>query len=96
MSEDAARTTVDTAPTFTRGVRLRREDDGTTMLLVPEGIVRLNASAAAALALVDGQRTLHDIAAELAQRSFDVPAETIESDVNALFERLRQRNLVRW
>jgi pyrroloquinoline quinone biosynthesis protein D len=93
MSENAA---PNSAPSFSRGVRLRREEDGSTMLLVPEGIVRLNASAGAALALVDGRRTLHDIAAELAQHSFDVSAETIESDVNALFERLRQRNFVRW
>ena len=96
MSEEAAQLSDGAAPNFARGVRLRREDDGSTMLLVPEGILRLNASAGEALALVDGRRTLHEIAAELTRRSFGASAETIEDDVSTLFKRLRQRNFVRW
>jgi pyrroloquinoline quinone biosynthesis protein D len=84
------------APAFERGVRMRREPDGTAMLLIPEGIVRLNESAAAALELVDGRRTITEIAAALGRGSFDVPAERIEDDVQALFDRLRKRHLVRW
>jgi pyrroloquinoline quinone biosynthesis protein D len=84
------------APTLERGVRLRVESDGSAMLLVPEGVVRLNGSAAAALALVDGQRTVDDIAAALTRGSFDAPAEKIAEDVRSLFERLRDRRLVRW
>ena len=83
-------------PTFERGVRMRREPDGSAMLLVPEGVVRLNGSAAAALALVDGHRTLENIAACLGDGSFDAPPEQIEDDVRALFARLRERRLVRW
>jgi coenzyme PQQ biosynthesis protein PqqD len=81
-------------PSFARGVRLRKEPDGTTMLLVPEGIVRLNATAAAALALVDGRRTQGEIVAELEARGFDVTATRIAEDVGALFARLRARRML--
>jgi len=87
--------TAEGAPAFARGVRLRRDPDGSMMLLVPEGVVRLNASAGAALSLVDGQRTVHEIVSELARRDFDVPAERIEADVTALLERLRRRRFIR-
>jgi pyrroloquinoline quinone biosynthesis protein D len=80
-------------PNFERGVRLRTEDDGSAMLLVPEGAVKLNASAAAALALVNGERTLDEIVSELCAR-FDVPANTARDDVTALFERLRLRRML--
>jgi pyrroloquinoline quinone biosynthesis protein D len=80
-------------PAFERGVRLRTEDDGSAMLLVPEGAVKLNASAAAALALVNGERTLDEIVAEICAR-FDVADERARDDVTALFERLRLRRML--
>jgi pyrroloquinoline quinone biosynthesis protein D len=80
-------------PAFARGVRLRREDGGETLLLVPEGIVRLNGAAAAALALVDGNRSVAEIVAALGG-GFDADAERIERDVRELFERLRRRRLL--
>lgn len=81
-------------PSFARGVRLRKEPDGTTMLLVPEGVVRLNVTAAAALALVDGRRTQGEIVAELEARGFDATAARIAEDVGALFARLRARRFL--
>jgi pyrroloquinoline quinone biosynthesis protein D len=80
-------------PAFERGVRLRTVDDGSAMLLVPEGAIKLNASAAAALALVDGERTVDDIVAELCAR-FEVSDERARDDVTALFERLRSRRML--
>ena len=80
-------------PAFERGVRLRTEDDGSAMLLVPEGAVKLNASAAAALALVNGERTLDEIIAEVCAR-VDVADERARDDVTALFERLRLRRML--
>ena len=80
-------------PAFERGVRLRTADDGSAMLLVPEGAVKLNPSAAAALALVDGQRTLDDIVAQLCAR-FAVSDARARDDVSALFERLRLRRML--
>jgi pyrroloquinoline quinone biosynthesis protein D len=83
------------APAFARGVRLRREPDGTAFLLVPEGVVRLNATAAAALALVDGKRSVGEIVAELVRANFDAESGRISDDVCTLFERLKVRRFLR-
>lgn len=80
-------------PSFGKGVRLRREDDGTAMLLVPEGALVLNAPAAAALALVDGARTIEEIVSHLVC-AYDVSQEQAHADVGALFERLEERRLL--
>lgn len=80
-------------PVFGKGVRLRHDADGGAMLLVPEGALVLNAPAAAALSLVDGARTVGEIADELVKR-FDVTDEQARADVGALFERLFERRLV--
>ncbi len=80
-------------PTFERGVRLRTETDGSAMLLVPEGAIKLNPSAAAALGLVNGERTLDEIIAEICVR-FDVADARARDDVTALFERLRLRRML--
>jgi coenzyme PQQ biosynthesis protein PqqD len=80
-------------PVFERGVRLRTEDDGSAMLLIPEGAIKLNASAAAALGLVNGERTLDEIIREICVR-FDVADARARDDVTALFERLRLRRML--
>lgn len=79
-----------------RGVRLRRETDGEAMLLVPEGIVSLNDTAAAALELADGSRTLEAIVDVLAER-FDAGASgdaRLAADVRELLEELATRGFV--
>ena len=73
-----------------RGVRLRREDDGSTLLLVPEGIVALNEPAAAALELADGTRDIDAIVACLDER-FDDPDGSLGGDVRALLDDLAER-----
>jgi len=80
-------------PVFGKGVRLRHETDGSAMLLVPEGALTLNGSATAALDLVDGRRTIADIAREIVAR-FDVAEPTALEQIGALFERLAQRRYV--
>jgi coenzyme PQQ biosynthesis protein PqqD len=76
-----------------RGVRLRREADGSTLLLVPEGIVELNEPAAAALALANGSRSTDEIVAALAEQ-FDDPDGTLRADVQALLADLAERGFV--
>lgn len=76
-----------------RGMRLRRAPDGSATLLVPEGIVSLNETAAAALALADGTRDDDDIAAELA-RQFDAPDGAIADDVRELLADLAERGFL--
>jgi coenzyme PQQ biosynthesis protein PqqD len=80
-------------PALADGVRLRRLPDR-SVLLVPEGVVNLNASAAATLELVDGTRSRDDIAAELCSR-YDVPAAQVRADVEELFARLSARGWMR-
>ena len=80
-------------PRLGKGVRIRRESDGSSMLLVPEGVLTLNASAAATLELVDGARTVADITAQLVER-FDVDENDAREDVCRLLERLADRRLV--
>ncbi len=80
-------------PAFGKGVRLRREADGSAMLLVPEGALVLNSAAAAALSLVDGNRTVDDIVAELVSQ-FAVTEDEARTDVGALFDRLSERRLL--
>jgi coenzyme PQQ biosynthesis protein PqqD len=80
-------------PVFERGVRLRTDADGSTMLLVPEGAITLNTSAAAALALVDGNRTLDEIITQICAR-FEVDERRARDDITTLFERLRSRRML--
>jgi pyrroloquinoline quinone biosynthesis protein D len=70
-------------PKFARGVRFRRLADGSGVLLVPEGVVKLSESAASVAELVDGARSSADIAEALAL-DFDAPADTIAADVDIL------------
>ncbi len=76
-----------------RGVRLRRPSDATPLLLVPEGIVTLNETAAAVLELADGSRTVETIAEALADR-FDAGPEALESDVRELLDEFVTRGYV--
>ncbi len=76
-----------------RGMRLRHDADGSATLLVPEGIVALNETAAAALALADGTRDDDDIASALAER-FDDPDGTLRNDVAELLRDLTERGFL--
>jgi len=82
------------APSLGKGVMLRRDRDGTPMLLVPEGALMLNPTAAAALELVDGRRTLDEIVAGVVER-FDVPPEVAREEIGELLRRLTERGFVR-
>lgn len=76
-----------------RGVRLRRSDCGAAMLLIPEGIVELNDTAAAALELIDGSRDLDAVAIELAHR-FDADPADVRSDVRDLLDTFVERGFL--
>jgi pyrroloquinoline quinone biosynthesis protein D len=81
-----------TRPRLAGGTRLRydevREEH---LLLVPEGVVRLNATAAEVLDLCDGERSLDEIAGALSARYDGVD---IRDDVRGLVEAMAQRGLV--
>ena len=81
-----------TRPRLATGARLRydevREEH---VLLVPEGVVRLNPTAAEVLGLCDGERSLEDIAGELSAR-YD--GADVRDDVLELVDAMAQKGLV--
>lgn len=74
-------------------MRLRRESAESAMLLVPEGALSLNASAAATLELVDGQRSIAEISARLVE-FFEVDENQAREEVCRLLERLAERRFI--
>lgn len=83
-----------TRPRFGKGVKLRHEPDGGAMLLVPEAALVLNRSAAVALELVNGKRSLAEIIDAVAEQ-FDVAPERAREDLDDLFDRLAERGFLR-
>lgn len=84
----------ETAPLrFGKGVRFRRDRDGNGVLLVPEGALQLNGTAGAALELVDGKRTVHDIVTVLVER-FDVTRDEALAGVTEVLQRLTERGFL--
>lgn len=83
----------DARPRFGKGVKLRDDGDGSAMLLVPESALVLNRPAAAALELVNGERTLDEIVTAIVER-FEVSAQSAREDLAGLFERLAERGFL--
>jgi pyrroloquinoline quinone biosynthesis protein D len=81
-----------TRPRLVTGARLRydevREEH---LLLIPEGAVRLNPTAAEVLELCDGKRSVDDIVGALAAR---YKGADIRADVIELVDAMTQRGLV--
>ena len=81
-----------TRPRLITGARLRydevREEH---LLLVPEGAVRLNHTAAEVLELCDGERSIDEIAGALSAR-YD--GADLDDDVRTLVDALAGRGLV--
>jgi pyrroloquinoline quinone biosynthesis protein D len=81
-----------TRPRLVTGARLRydevREEH---LLLIPEGAVRLNPTAAEVLELCDGERSLDDIVGTLSAR-YD--GADVRDDVRELLDAMAQRGLV--
>ncbi|MBS1893723.1 MAG: pyrroloquinoline quinone biosynthesis peptide chaperone PqqD [Actinobacteria bacterium] len=81
-----------TRPKLATGVRLHRdkvrEQD---VLLFPEGALVLNETALEVLDLVDGERTLDDIAAVLSER---YEGADVKDDVSELLDGIGERGLV--
>ena len=81
-----------TRPRLVTGARLRydevREEH---VLLIPEGAVRLNPSAAEVLELCDGERSLDDIVGALSAR---YEGADVRDDILELVAAMTQRGLV--
>ena len=81
-----------TRPRLVTGARLQYDDVREEhVLLVPEGVVRLNPTAAEVLELCDGERSLDEIVETLSAR-YEGP--DLRDDVRALVDGMTQRGLV--
>jgi len=81
-----------TRPRLVTGARLQYDDVREEhVLLVPEGVVRLNPSAAEVLELCDGERSLDDIVDTLSAR-YD--GSDLRDDVQGLVDGMTQKGLV--
>ena len=81
-----------TRPRLVTGARLRYDDVREEhLLLVPEGAVRLNPSAAEVLGLCDGDRSLDDIVGVLSER-YD--GSDVGDDVRGLVDAMTQKGLL--
>ncbi|HWM10227.1 MAG TPA: pyrroloquinoline quinone biosynthesis peptide chaperone PqqD [Solirubrobacteraceae bacterium] len=81
-----------TRPRLVTGARLGYDDVREEhILLIPEGVVRLNPTAAEVLELCDGERSLDDIAGALSER-YD--GADVRDDVVELVDAMTQRGLV--
>lgn len=79
-------------PRLVTGARLQYDDVREEhVLLVPEGVVRLNSTAAEVLELCDGERSLDEIADTLSAR-YEGP--DLRDDVQGLVDGMTQRGLV--
>jgi coenzyme PQQ biosynthesis protein PqqD len=81
-----------TRPRLVTGARLRydevREEH---LLLVPEGAVRLNPTAAEVLGLCDGDHSLEDIVGVMSER---YNGSDVDDDVRGLVDAMTQRGLL--
>jgi pyrroloquinoline quinone biosynthesis protein D len=80
-----------THPRLVTGARLQYDEVRQEhVLLVPEGVVRLNPTAAAVLELCDGERSVDEIVGTLSARY----EGDLRDDVQGLVEGMTQRGLV--
>jgi pyrroloquinoline quinone biosynthesis protein D len=81
-----------TRPRLVTGARLQFDDVRQEhVLLVPEGVVRLNPTAAEVLELCDGERSLEDIVGALVAR-YD--GADLGDDVRGLVDAMAEKGLV--
>jgi pyrroloquinoline quinone biosynthesis protein D len=81
-----------TRPRLVTGARLHYDDVREEhVLLIPEGVVRLNPTAAEVLELCDGERSLDDIVGALSGR---YEGADLRDDVVELVDAMAQRGLL--
>lgn len=84
----------DAVPRLPRGVRLHFDATrGSHVLLAPERAFNVDTVAASVIELVDGNRTVAEIVAVLADR-FEAPSSRIEADVVKMLDDLVAKRVV--
>lgn len=86
--------TPDDVPRLPRGVRMRFDGvRGAHVLLAPERTFDLDQNAVAVLSLVDGARSIREIARMLSEQ-YDAPASVIEPDVITMLDGLAEKRVL--
>src|SRR5690349_20642089 len=84
----------DAKPMLPDRVRVQMDRvSGKPVLLYPEGVLVLNPTGHAIVLLCNGQRSIKQIASDLALK-FSAPVDAIRDDVVQYVERLRVKNLI--
>jgi coenzyme PQQ biosynthesis protein PqqD len=81
-------------PRLAIGCRVRTLSQEESMLLVPEGALRLKGTASEIIALIDSQRTVDEITARLQQKFSGANADQIATEVKQFLEKLHARSVV--
>jgi len=85
----------DCRPRLREGARLHHDRlSGRTVMLYPEGVLLLNRTAAAVLALCDGRLTAREMVAAL-EALFEVPRDALAADVADCLLQLAERQFLR-
>jgi len=81
-------------PQLTRGCRVQQRSENETVLLVPEGLLRLKGSAVEILNLVDGERSATQII-DLLKAQYPLEAHSqIEAEVESFLASLHTRSVL--
>ena len=81
-------------PRLAAGCRLRVVSPEETMLLVPEGALRLKGAGREIVELVDGSRSVSKIVDDLVQRHRPEDTPQITQEVTAFLEKLHARSVI--
>ncbi len=82
-------------PALPRHIKLRHDEGrGRWVILAPERVFNPDDTAVAVLQLCDGQRTVGDIAAQLA-KDYQAPASEIEADIVPMLQDLSDKGVVK-
>ena len=81
-------------PCFAVGCRIRALSAEETMLLVPEGALRLKGAASEIIGYIDGERTVDAITLHLQEAHAAADAEQIEAEVKQFIEKLHKRSVL--
>jgi coenzyme PQQ biosynthesis protein PqqD len=89
-------TTPDTVPVFCLGCRLQTHPIHGNVILVPEGMIRLNETGANIAGLCNGERSIAKIATLLHQNYPDKTEESIVMEVGVFLDRLHVKRIVNY
>jgi pyrroloquinoline quinone biosynthesis protein D len=81
-------------PRLARGCRLREDPAQGWVLLIPEGVLRLNGPGPHIIRRCDGSRTFADIVRELGEEFAAPGDERVATETEAFLDRLVERRIV--